>query len=349
MDLDIRFCRTTDGARIAYATIGSGPPLVWPPGWISHLELEWEEPEYRAFFGALARHHRVVLYDRWGCGLSDRDRADFSLESDLRPLTAVIDALGTERVALMGGSGAGPIAIAYAVLNPERLTHLALYGTWRRRDPSEREFREAVTALVRAHWGFGPQTLADIFMPGAGPARQAQFVRMQREGATAEMAARLRDVSSELDVSEFVPRVTTPTLILHRRGDQIVPFERGRELAALIPGARFVPLEGESHNWTHGDTGALLRPLLAFLGDPAPDASAAPPAAASSALDAAGLSAREVEVLRLLTAGKSNPEIADELVISVHTVIRHANHIFAKLGVQNRVEAATYAQRHGLA
>ena len=135
MDQKIRLYTTTDGIRIAYATVGDGFPFVVPPGWISHLELEWEQPALRAFFEAVARHHTVVRYDKYGCGLSDRDRTSFTLDQEVQIMEAVVEHLKLKRMALFSYSQSGPVAVAYAVRHPRRVSHLILYGTWARRDP----------------------------------------------------------------------------------------------------------------------------------------------------------------------------------------------------------------------
>lgn len=352
MEQLIRFCTTADGARIAYALIGGGPVLIYPPRWVGHLEVDWEDSSFRAFVEALAARHTVVRYDRWGAGLSDRERTDLSLGSELRTLTAVIDHLGAGRIALLGQSAGGPPCVAFAAHCPARVSHLVLFGTWARREPVERELREAVTALIHAHWGVGSRTLADMFMPQADAETRGRFSRLQLAGAAPEMAVRLRDFSSTADVADLAPRVRAPTLVLHRHDDQVVPFALGRDLAARISGARLIPLDGDAHAPWMGDTATVLQAMTRFLAEPSTiseqDTAAATGAADHSLLASHDLSARELEVLRRLAAGKSNPEIAEALVISLNTVYRHVNHIFNKLGVENRVEAATYAQRHGL-
>jgi class 3 adenylate cyclase len=267
MEQQIRFCTTSDGTRIAYATVGQGPALVCPPGWVSHLELNWEHESCRAFYETLGRHHTVVLYDKHGTGLSDRDRTDFCLEADVRGLEAVIDHLRLKRLALLGASQSGPITVAYAVKHPRHLTHLILYGTYARGATiTTGEFKTSILSLVRAHWGVGSKALADIFVPGADAATSEWLARLQRESATTEMAARLLALVYEVDVSDLLPRLRVPTLVLHRRQDRAMPFRLGRELAALIPNARFVPLEGTIHLPWLGDADSALRAIQQFLG-----------------------------------------------------------------------------------
>ncbi len=267
MEQEIRFCMTPDRVRIAYSAVGQGPSLVFPPPWLCHLQLEWDEPAGRIFWEKLARHHTIVRFDKWGCGLSDRNRTDFSLEAELRILGAVVDHLKLKRFALFGISQGGPVAVAYAAKYPRRVSHLILYGTWARLDRTKSPLRSAFTALARTHWGFGSKALAENFLPGASAAAIEWFAKMQREAVTAEMVIPLMDLSYDLDVTAVAPRLRVPTLVMHRRGDLRIPFELGTELAALVPNARFVPLEGEIHRLFHGDADSSLRAIAAFFGD----------------------------------------------------------------------------------
>jgi pimeloyl-ACP methyl ester carboxylesterase len=211
----------------------------------------------------------VVTYDKRGAGLSDRNRIDFSLDSELRDLEAVIDHLKLKRLVLLGLSQGGPTAVAYAAKYPRRVTHLILYGAYARGSQvATEEVRTSVVSLVRSHWGIGSRTLADLFLPGASAAALEVFATFQRQACTAEMAAKLLDVTYQADVAHLLPTLRVPTLVLHRRGDRAIPFRCGRELAALIPNARFVPLEGAIHFPQLGDTESVLRAMFEFLGDP---------------------------------------------------------------------------------
>jgi len=269
MERQIRFCTTPDGARLAYSISGQGTGLVIPPGWVSHLELSWGDPILSAFWEKIAYHHTVVTYDKRGAGLSDRNRIDFSLDSELRDLEAVIDHLKLKRLVLLGLSQGGPTAVAYAAKYPRRVTHLILYGAYARGSQvATEEVRTSVVSLVRSHWGIGSRTLADLFLPGASAAALEVFATFQRQAGTAEMAAKLLDVTYQADVAHLLPTLRVPTLVLHRRGDRAIPFRCGRELAALIPNARFVPLEGAIHFPQLGDTESVLRAMFEFLGDP---------------------------------------------------------------------------------
>ena len=533
MDQQIRFCRTSDGVRIAYATVGQGQPLVRVLGWVSHLEHELETPLRRALYEALSARHLFIRYDGRGMGLSDRRVSDYSPEAQVRDLEAVVDALGLERFALYGDSQGGPTAIVYAVRHPERVSHLILYGSWARAswllDSEEgRERFETGVAVMRQGWGSDVpayrQLFTGIFMPDADGEAIRWFNELQRSSCSPEDAVALFSAMRDIDVTQLLPQVRVPTLVAHCRGDAAAPFEGGRELATAIPGARFLPLDSRNHALLPGEPAAKVfqEAVDEFLGEG--EGRAAPMAAPSGlvtilftdmegsttltqrlgdakaqelvrghnaivrdalkanggseikhtgdgimasfpspsrALECAiaiqraaaarveedcdmplrvriglnagepvaeegdlfgtavqlaarvcakaqpgeilipegvrhlvagkgflfsdrgdtvlrgfedpvrvfevlwdtgeaqpqrraglaypgGLTKREVEVLRLIASGRSNREIADELVISLNTVIRHVSNIFAKTGVANRAEAATYAGRHGL-
>jgi class 3 adenylate cyclase len=256
MEQQIRFCTTSDGVRIAYAIVGQGPPLVRVLGWFTHLEVEWENPLWRSRIDGLSRHLTLVNYDGRGVGLSDREVKDFSPEAHVRDLEAVVDAVGLEKVALFGPSHGGPTAIAYWARHPERVTHLIAYGSFARLrllDTEEgRQGFEAMLTLVRQGWGSDlptyRQLFTSLFMPDAADIDAIRaFNEMQRVSTSAENAAAFLSALRDIDVRQLLPQVRAPTLVIHRRGDTMVPLELGRELAAGIPGARFLPLEGRNH------------------------------------------------------------------------------------------------------
>ncbi|MDO8615191.1 MAG: adenylate/guanylate cyclase domain-containing protein [Dehalococcoidia bacterium] len=253
MEQQIRFCTTTDGVRIAYGTVGQGPPLIRVLGWFTHLEFEWENPRWRRLYEGMADRFTYIRYDGRGMGLSDRDVTDFSSDAFVHDLEAVVDATGFERVALYGISQGGPTAILYALRHPERVSHLIIYGsavrsTW----PEEQQ--EMMLSLIRQGWGSDVpahrQFFTGLFMPDGDMEAIQAFNEMQRVSASAENVAAMLTPPPELppfDLRELLPQVAVPTLVIHRRGDAIVPFEAGREIAAGIPGARFLPLEGRNH------------------------------------------------------------------------------------------------------
>jgi class 3 adenylate cyclase/pimeloyl-ACP methyl ester carboxylesterase len=267
IDQSIQFCTTVDGVRIAYSLVGRGPFLVFPPGWVSHLQLQWEHPSTREYLEKGARNQTFLFYDKHGCGLSERNRTEFTLESEVRPLEAVIDHLNLKRFALFGFSQGGPIAIAYAVKYPRRVSHLILYDSYARGEAiSTEELKKSFISLIRSAWGVGSKTMADIFLPGVDVSALKWFARLQREAATAEMAAKLLDLTYNLDVTDLLPRLRVPTLVIHRKGAKAIPFNLGREMASMIPNSRFVPLEGSTHFPFFGDADAVLRITGEFLG-----------------------------------------------------------------------------------
>jgi class 3 adenylate cyclase/pimeloyl-ACP methyl ester carboxylesterase len=270
IDQQIQFCTTVDGVRIAYSLVGHGPFLVIPPGWVSHLQVQWEHPSARDYLEKGTRNQTFLFYDKHGCGLSERNRTEFTLESEVRPLEAVIDHLKLKRFALFGFSQGGPIAIAYAIKYPRRVSHLILYDSYACGEViSTEELKKSLTSLIRSAWGVGSKALADIFLPGVDVSTLKWFARLQREAATAEMAAKLLDLTYDLDVTDLLPRLRVPTLVIHRKGDKAIPFHLGREMASMIPNSRFVPLEGNIHIPFFGDADAVLRIMGEFLGVPA--------------------------------------------------------------------------------
>jgi DNA-binding SARP family transcriptional activator/pimeloyl-ACP methyl ester carboxylesterase len=252
----IRFCTATDGARIAYATVGRGPALVKAANWLNHLEYDWESPVWRHLLTALARDHLLVRYDERGNGLSDWDVDDISFDAFVRDLETVVDTLGLERFALLGISQGCAVSIAYAVRHPERVTHLVLHGGyargWERQgSPGEIERHEALLTLARSGWGQENPAFREVFttqiIPDATPEQKQSFNDMERISASPENAVRLQRVFGEIDVSGLLGQVAAPTLVLHSRNDARIPFAWGRELASAVPGAHFVPLESRNH------------------------------------------------------------------------------------------------------
>ncbi len=263
----VGFCQTRDGISLAYSCVGQGAPLVRALGWFTHLELEWQWPAGRRLWERLARHHRLVRYDGRGMGLSERRVDQFTLETRVEDLETVVDACELDTFALMGTSDGGATAIAYAVRHPERVAHLVLCGAWARlaNSDSGREQLRATEVLIRSGWGRDSpvfrQFFTNIFLSKARAEEVEYFNEMQRASASAETAARYFASFLEIDVEDLARSVRAPTLVIHRRGDLTVPFERGRKLASLIPDARFLPQDGSRH-WLlmhEGSTGGVRR------------------------------------------------------------------------------------------
>ncbi|MCV2394840.1 alpha/beta fold hydrolase [Actinotalea sp. M2MS4P-6] len=351
MQQEIRFCAAPDGVTLAYATVGSGPgtPLVRVATWLTHLERD--AAIYAHWFDELGRGRPFVRYDMRGCGLSDRDAADLSLTARVADLATVLDAAGLERVDLLGLSGGAAVAIAYAVRHPERVRRLVLYGGYARgrgRRPhtaAEREQDALLVSLTRVGWGLETpafrRVFTTLFMPDADEREVGEYEDMQRVSASPETAARIRETSAEIDVSDLARDVRAATLVVHVRDDGVTPFEEGRRMATLIPGARFVPLDGRNHILLARDPAwhRLVAAVREFLDDvrAGPD-------------PLAGLTARERAVLALVAQGLGNDEIGDRLGLSVRTVERHISHLYRKLGLAGgsaRAAAAAVFLRSG--
>lgn len=340
----IRFLAFED-RRIAYALSGDGPPLVAPAWWVSHLELDWQDEAFRRFWEALAEGHTLVRYDRLGVGMSDREGLDAhpSVDGEVALLGRVLDELELERVALIGGSSGGCTAIAFAARFPERVERLLLYGAYADGAAvSSPQVRGAIVTTVRSHWGLGSRLLADVFLGNVDRAEQDRFARYQRAATSAETAARLLEFIYRTDVRAELPLVQAPTLVVHRRSDRAIPYALGRELAAAIPHAALVPLNGSAHFPWAGDAHSVVRAFRSVLD---PDQT---PAGSGGEPPPVVLSAREREVLALVAQGLNDREIAAQLVVSPHTVHRHVANIRHKLGRGSRTAAVAEAARLGL-
>jgi pimeloyl-ACP methyl ester carboxylesterase/DNA-binding CsgD family transcriptional regulator len=346
---EIRFTEE-GGRRIAWARSGEGPPLVFCGWWMSHLELNWRDPRFRAFVEALGRYRTVIRYDAPGTGVSaDGAAPTATVDGEAAALAAVIEATGAPSVDLFAASSGAPVGIAFAAAHPECVERLLVYGGYASgASIGAARSREAMIELIREHWGLGSRVLADVFMPSAdGPDREA-FVAFQREAAGAEGAARSLDAVYRFDAAAHVGDVATPAVVLHRREDRAIPFELGRELAAQLPGASFVALDGADHFPWFGDSDAVLRATLRALGieggaaaGPAPETDPAPE-------EGQELTSRETEVLALVASGLSDREIAERLVLSPHTVHRHVANVRTKLGLPTRAAAVAAATKRGL-
>lgn len=253
---EIRFCRARDGVRLAYATTGSGPPLVKPANWLSHLEYDLISPVWRHWISGLSRDHTLVRYDKRANGLSDWNIDEMSFDTLVSDFEAVIEASGVDRFPVFCLSQGCAIAIAYAVRNPGRITRMVLYGGyargWARRNNAVLEAqRSALGTLMQHGWGQDNpvfrQIFTSMFLPDGTAEHQRWFNDMQHKAASPANAYRIHKLVGEIDIRHMLPQIDVPTLVLHARDDQVVPFEEGRILAAEIPGARFVPLESRNH------------------------------------------------------------------------------------------------------
>jgi pimeloyl-ACP methyl ester carboxylesterase/DNA-binding CsgD family transcriptional regulator len=345
MQQSIRYLKTADGIRLAWAAAGQGPVLVKASNWLTHLEYDLESPLWCHWIQFLAENFQLRRYDERGCGMTAWEVSDFSFPRTLADLEAVVDeAVPTGTFALLGISQGASVAIAYSVRHPERVSHLILYGGYargssRRGDPEgDRRYR-AIIELTQLGWGSDNPVFRELFtrrfVPGANHEQLRWFNELCTRTTTPEVASRILASRSEIDVVALLPQVTAPTLVIHARNDEIVPFTEGQLLASEIPGARFVMLDSRNHilladepAWPKFEEAVLTftgRPLRLDQGKRA----AALP----------DLSQREREVLGKLTQGCSNAQIAAGLFLSEKTVRNHLTRIFEKLGVSTRAEA----------
>jgi DNA-binding winged helix-turn-helix (wHTH) protein len=274
---EIRFCTAPDGVRIAYSSVGSGPPLVKAANWMNHLEFEWQSPIWSHWIKELIRHHKLVRYDERGNGLSDWSVKDLSFPAWIEDLEAVVQATGVERFALLGISQGGAVAISYAARHPERVSHLVLYGAfargWMYRGSQEEiERRRALSTLIRLGWGTNNpafrQMFTNTFIPEASQEQMDWFNELQRISASPDNAAELFLAAGQVNVVDELSKIRVPTIVFHCEGEMAVPFDEGRFLAASIPGARFVPLPSRNHLVLPTETAwpLFLRELGSFLG-----------------------------------------------------------------------------------
>ena len=348
MKQHVRFCTSSDGVRLAYATSGEGPALVRAPHWFTHLEHDWTNPAMRPWVAGLSRRYSLLRFDQRGTGLSDRDAVIPTWESHVSDLAAVVDAAQLDRFALLGLSQGAAFAIAYAARNPERVSRLIICGGYIR----GRETRgvpaaeiETLTKLVELGWGSDDPSFRQVFttrfLPDAGLDAIHAFNDMMPLTASAQTAAAILRANRSLDVRAEAARVTCPTLVLHARGDLSIPFEEGRLIASLIPGARFVSLKTRNHLMLESDAAwrDLVSALEAFY----------PPAGLPKGEPAfASLTVRESQVLELIAQGLDNAQIAARLELAEKTVRNNVTHIFDKIEVETRAQAIVRAREAGL-
>ena len=262
------------GHSLAYAAVGEGPlELVVVPGFVSHLEAAFEQPALAHMMRRLASFARVITFDKLGTGLSDPLDGPRTLEERVDDLLAVLEAAGAGRVALFGVSEGAPMCVLFAASHPERTRALVMYGSYARGLGGTDEYPWAPTReqvdlgldMMAAEWGQG--TMLDLYAPSVAsdPDFARWWARYQRVSASPAMARAVVELAAEIDVTDVLPAVKVPTLVLHRRGDLLWPIEAGRYVAEHIPGAKFVELEGMDHWPFVGDTEALTSEIETFL------------------------------------------------------------------------------------
>jgi len=349
----IRFCTSRDGTRIAYATCGSGPPLLWVAHFIHHLQFDWDSPVWRPWISALARRHTLIRYDFRGTGLSDRDGVEFSSQKLLEDFEAVVNAIAVDRFALLAMTGGARVVMPYVVRNADRIKKLVLYGT----TPSgplvssaPREHAEDIQLQLKAmKLGWHPQIpgygtfMTSLHIPDSTPEQSRSFNELLRLTTSPDNAVRLLRTLVESNMRHLLPKVRSPTLVLHPRGSAVLSFDEGRAVAALVTGARFVPLESRNHILIEHEPAwrQFMRELDDFL-----DGSSTPRADAPKApFD--DLTARERDLLELIAQGIDNRAIAARLKISEKTVRNHLSTILSKLEIGTRSQAIVLAREAG--
>jgi len=345
----VRYVSASDGVRLAWAESGGGTPLVKAATWLTHLEYDLDSPVWRHWTAFLGEHFRFVHYDERGCGMSDWDTRNLSMDRRVLDLETVIDAARlTEPFVLLGISQGAAVCIAYAVRHPERVSRMVLCGGYargalRRSDAEAERLYQAITELA-TFWGSDNpafrQVFTSRFIPGGTEEQLRWFNELCRKTTSPELAGTLLRARAQTDVTSLLGTVRTPTLVLHARDDAIAPLSEGRVLASGIPGAQFVELDSRNHILLdHEPAWARFQEaVLDFAGQ-----------AATVGLDAAfkELSPRERETLALLGEGLSNAQIAERLGISEKTVRNHLSHLFDKLGVWSRTQAVVFARDRG--
>ena len=335
MQQEIARAETTDGTGVAYASAGSGRPLVYVAGWLSHLELSWQLPEERAFYESLAADRRLVRYDRAGCGMSAPTSRPPSMDFELEQLAAVVATLGPEPFDLIGTSMGALVAVAWAAAHPDTVRRLVLYGGWASGAAvAPLGVREHVLGLIETHWGLGSDVLTDIFAPDADATMRARFGRYQRACSTAVTARAMLALCYDLEVTGLLGQVRTPTLVVHRADDRAAPVAQATALAEGIAGARLVVLPGRSHLPYAGDAHELVVTVRRFLGARAPQRGPRT------------LTPRQSEVAALISEGCTNREIAVRLGIDERSAEGHVERIRLRLGFRSRAQVAAWYATH---
>lgn len=283
----IAFCTTSDGVRIAYGTSGKGPPVVIAVSFLTYLEDGMDSPTYNsAFLKPLVARHTVIQYDGRGFGMSDRGLKDYSVEARVRDLEAVVDAAKLDRFALYGISAGSDVVVAYTARHPDRVTRIVLYGgspnphTGPKLSPEEAKTVEAFVTLIENGWGADSirELNASVVMPDATEVDRRFFSELGKASATPEDFKAFLLASQAVDVTSLAAQIRTPTLVMQTRGDMMNPLLAGKALAALIPGARFVVIEGRDHIPIPGDgeNEQIIRIVVPFLDEDLPKARLSP-------------------------------------------------------------------------
>jgi DNA-binding NarL/FixJ family response regulator len=341
----IQYATASDGVRIAYWSVGDGPPLLhMPPLPISNIQKEWGFGPQRRFYEDLVSSLQLIRYDCRGAGLSDREVSDYSLDAHSRDILAVADRLRLERFALLGFGHSGGVAIDFAARHPEWVSHLVLWCSYPRAADYGRGPRvQTLNALMEEDWEFWTRAEASRLSQYEGGETSNYFLEYVRESLTEEGSKAAVKELRKIDVTAMLPKVQAPTLVLHRIGVAAITVDMAREIAATIPNARLMLFDG---TWIAPffDGGREIAAAIRGHILEAPPTPSPSKALAEASLPP--LTPREVEVLRLIAAGRTSSEISRELSLSVRTVGRHITNIYGKIGARTRADATAYALRH---
>ena len=352
----VRYVKSRDGVSLACWMRGVGPPLVYVAGgpW-THLRIA-DNPRADAWLTELGRERTVVLYDMRGTGLSQRDVSDFSLDAHVADVEAIVAAFGLETTELFGAVEGGAIAAAFAARHPETVSRLVLWCAWAQTAYAVTGRIRSWASLIKQDWGLMAETCAHLAMGWSGGETGRQGADELRKSVTPEVMTRAMRGIGQFDVTDQLSSIHAPCLVLHRRDVEWLSVDAARQLAASIPDAKLVLVAGEATVPYLGDSGVVLEALREFQGWGVEHTNAGPGLANSARADGDspaprpdGLTKREVEVLRLIAAGLSNNEIAQQLFLSVRTVERHIGNIYGKIETRGRANATRYAIRLGLA
>ena len=347
----IHYVRASDGVKLAWAEAGRGPMLVKAANWLTHLENEWESPVWQHWMEFFSSNFRYIRHDERGCGMTDREVGDLSLDRWVEDLELVIDAARPkDRFGLLGISQGAAACIAYAVKHPDHVSHLVIYGgyargPYQRGDPQRAQMYRAMIDLVQMGWGSDNPTFRQVFtsrfVPGATDEQLNWFNDLCIATTTGEIAAKLLAERANVNVMDLLSQVKVPTLVMHASGDDVVPIAEGRILTAGIPDASFVELNSRNHVLLKNEEAwnRFCSEVLRFF-EIGRDIRIQ-----RSAFSA--LTAREREILTHLTDGCANAQIAERLSISEKTVRNHITNVFDKLGVSSRTQAVVFARDHG--
>ena len=334
----VRFIETHDGLSLAWSRTGAGPTLVKAAAWLTHLEYDAESPVWSHWVRFLEGQFDYVRYDERGCGLSDQKTGALSLQSWTDDLERVIDAADIPKpfVLLAMSQGAGA-AVEYAAKHPEDVSHLILCGGYargvnHRNNPEAAKFYAAITDVFRMGWDSSNPAFREVFTKRFIPDGDAELVKWFNDlcgrATTPEIGAELLRARGDMDASAALKDVQCPTLVVHAKGDNVVPLNEARFLAHSIPNAELVVLPSNNHILQEQEPAwaEFCTLVLDFVG-------------AAKTHAPASLTPREHQVLEGLCAAKSNKEIARDLGVSDKTVRNQLTSIFAKMGVSNRQEA----------